>query len=57
MVARIAIGEIEPETKKAVPKRRTGGVKGGKARAEALDPERRAEIARLAAEARWRKKG
>ena len=32
-----------------------GGLKGGKARAKALSPERRAEIARKAAETRWRK--
>ena len=56
MVAKLATGEIEAETKKTVPKRRAGGVKGGKARAKALDPEKRAEIARLAAEARWKKK-
>jgi hypothetical protein len=30
-----------------------GGLKGGKARAEKLSPERRSEIARKAAEARW----
>lgn len=33
-----------------------GGLKGGKARAEKLTPERRSEIARIAASARWRKK-
>ena len=31
---------------------RSGGLKGGKARAEALSPERRSEIARLAAQTR-----
>ena len=30
-----------------------GGIKGGKARAEALSPKRRREIARKAAQARW----
>ncbi len=30
-----------------------GGLRGGKARAEKLSPERRAEIARLAAKTRW----
>ncbi len=30
-----------------------GGPKGGRARAQALSPERRREIARLAASARW----
>ena len=32
---------------------RAGGVKGGKARAERLSPERRSEIAKAAAKARW----
>ena len=32
---------------------RKGGKKGGKARAKALSPERRAEIAKKAAAARW----
>lgn len=35
---------------------RKGGLKGGKARADALSPERRQEIAKLAAEKRWRPK-
>lgn len=35
---------------------RLGGKKGGKARAEKLTPERRSEIARKAARARWDKK-
>ena len=34
---------------------RLGGVRGGKARAKALSPKRRKEIARNAALARWRK--
>jgi hypothetical protein len=33
---------------------RSGGVKGGKARAEQLSPERRSEIAKMAAESRWK---
>jgi hypothetical protein len=37
------------------PKRARGGVKGGKARAKKLDPKQRSEIARIAAEARWKK--
>lgn len=36
---------------------RLGGLKGGKARAERLSPERRAEIAKRAAEARWSNAG
>ena len=35
--------------------KRLGGLKGGKARAEKLSPERRAEIAQKAAKARWNK--
>ena len=38
----------------AVALGRLGGKKGGKARAEKLSPERRSEIARRAALARWR---
>ena len=51
-VAKIATGEIEEELP---AKTRNGGLKGGKARAEALTPERRSEIARAAARARWGK--
>jgi hypothetical protein len=36
---------------------RRGGLKGGKARASSLTPERRAEIAKKAAEKRWGKSG
>lgn len=39
----------------AVALGRMGGLKGGKARAEAMTPERRSEIARKAAETRWKK--
>lgn len=40
----------------AVELGRLGGKKGGKARAEALTPEQRSEIAKKAASARWAKK-
>lgn len=40
----------------AVELGRRGGLKGGKARASKLSPERRAEIARKAAATRWRPK-
>jgi general stress protein YciG len=52
MVAKIATGEIE---ERAEPKSAAAelGSKGGKARAEKMSPERRAEIARKAAEKRW----
>ena len=56
MVAKIATGEIEEDRGK-VPRRAKGGLKGGRARATALTAEQRSEIARLAAEARWKKKG
>ncbi|MSV29399.1 MAG: hypothetical protein EXQ52_11765 [Bryobacterales bacterium] len=39
----------------AVALGKLGGAKGGKARAEALSPEQRTDIARLAAVARWKK--
>lgn len=54
----IVTGEVaDPvsEKKKNPSKRRTGGKKGGKARAKKLTPEERSEIAKLAAQARWKK--
>ena len=39
----------------AVALGRLGGLKGGRARAEKLSPEKRKEIAQKAAEARWKK--
>lgn len=57
-VARIATGEIE-ETPEADdgkdPAAKALGKKGGAARAASMTPERRAEIARKAAESRWKK--
>ena len=50
LVGQIATGEAE-ET--IVSKRRKGGLVGGKARAASLSPERRREIAKKAAAARW----
>ena len=53
MVAKIATGEIEEpddgKNKAAVEL----GRKGGQARAKKMSPERRAEIARKAAQKRW----
>ncbi len=48
----------EPSDKNphAVALGRLGGQKGGKARADKLTPEQRKEIARKAAETRWKKK-
>jgi len=34
---------------------RQGGLKGGRARAKSMTPMQRAEIARIAAQARWKK--
>jgi hypothetical protein len=59
MVMKIATGEIEETTESADdgknPAAKELGAKGGKARAERMTPERRAEIARKAAEKRWQK--
>lgn len=56
----IATGEIEDTQQEkdelkaaAAALGRKGGLKGGKARAESLTPERRAEIAKKAAAKRW----
>jgi hypothetical protein len=54
MVAKIATGEIK-EYSDGKDYARKGGKKGGKDRAMALTPEQRSEIARAAAEARWKK--
>jgi len=53
-VMRIATGQAEDEAGKA-PKRAKGGRRGGAARAAALTPEQRSEIARAASAARWKK--
>ena len=44
-----------PKDPAAVALGRKGGLKGGKARAEALSPKKRKEIAKKAAKARWEK--
>ena len=54
LIVKIATGETE-EIRGKAPKRAKGGVKGGKARATALTPQQRSEIARVAATARWKK--
>lgn len=55
-----ATGQVEKPAEKeknaaAVSLGRLGGLKGGKARADKLTPEKRKEIARKAAESRWAK--
>lgn len=47
--------EIDPIKAAAQALGRKGGLKGGKARAKALTKEQRAEIAKKAAAARWKK--
>ncbi len=54
-VMRIATGEIaDPKRDAGSEANRKGGLKGGKARAKALSPEKRKEIAQKAAKARWK---
>ena len=57
-VAKIATGEIEEDTPADDGKDKAAqslGRRGGKARAEKMTPERRAEIAKKAAQKRWAK--
>lgn len=46
----------KPEPSIAVESGRRGGLKGGKARADALTAEERSQIAQKAAKARWKPK-
>lgn len=46
---------IEEKNPDAVTIGKIGGKKGGKSRAKKLTPKQRSEIARLAAQARWKK--
>lgn len=55
MIGKIATGEIEDERQELASAAAQLGSKGGKKRAENMTPERRAEIARKAAEKRWGK--
>jgi len=62
LTVQIALGEVERPTEplpakdpERVERGKKGGSKGGKLRAERLSPERRSEIARQAAAARWGK--
>lgn len=47
--------EEQGKSAKAVSRGKSGGLKGGAARAAKLTPEQRAEIARVAAQTRWKK--
>lgn len=59
MIVDIAAGEVaddvSPKKRATSVKGRSGGLKGGKARAKSLTEAERADIARLAANARWKK--
>lgn len=55
MVGRIATGEIEDARDDVSSAAAQMGKLGGKARAAAMTPERRAEIAKAAADKRWNK--
>ena len=53
----VATGSEDDPLKRTTYKRASkGGKKGGTARANALTPEQRSEIARAAAQARWKKR-
>jgi hypothetical protein len=63
LIVDIATGEVEdrepegkPKDPAAVERGRRGGTKGGPARADVVPKERRIEISRKAAKARWSKK-
>ena len=53
-VAKIATGEVEDSADETKTHHRRGGQKGGASRAAKLSPERRREIAQVAAKKRWR---
>ncbi len=53
-IVELATGQTEDKI--PLESARKGGLKGGKARAKALTPEQRSEIANVAAQARWKKK-
>ena len=55
MVAKIATGEVEDNGDPSKDHHRKGGKKGGAARAAALSPEQRADIAKNAATKRWKR--
>ena len=65
LIGDILTGQVEdrapePDRKPIDPAHefaRKGGLKGGRARAESMTPERRAEIAKKAAAKRWGKSG
>jgi hypothetical protein len=59
LIVDIAAGEVaddvSPKKRATSVRGRSGGLKGGKARAKSLTESERADIARLAAQTRWKK--
>jgi len=55
LIVDISTGDVSGTESKKVAATRASGAKGGKSRANILGPEQRAEIARIAAQARWKK--
>lgn len=56
LIVELATGQASDQESKKAVSGRLGGRKGGAARAKRLTPQQRAEIARIAAEARWKKR-
>lgn len=61
LIVDLSTGEASESTAEAklgahAEARRKGGLRGAKTRARTLTPDQRASIARLAAQARWKKK-
>ena len=57
LIGDIATGQtVEPEESARSKASRIGGLKGGTGRAKALTPEQRSEIAKKAAQVRWKAK-
>lgn len=56
LIAKIATGEVEDTTEDSTEAKRAAGKKGAAARAKALTPRERSEIASAAASARWKKR-
>lgn len=56
LIVDISTGEASDQESKRAAAGRSGGLKGGVARAKRLTHEQRVDIARIAAEARWKKK-
>ncbi len=53
----IATGQVPDRVEDGKGARAAGGIKGGPARAAKLTQDQRAEIARIAADARWKRSG